>query len=174
MLSGRLQGQLMRWISLLLRPKRILEVGTFTGYGSLCLAEGLPPEGTLDTIEGNRELEYLIRKYIEQGQLEDRVCLHLGDALEIIPDLEGLFDLIYLDANKRDYRAYYDLCLPKLQNGGILLADNVLWGGKVIQPHPDIDTQLMQAFNDQVLADERVECLMLPIRDGLMMVRKIC
>ncbi len=174
MLSGRLQGQLLRWISLFMMPERILEVGTFTGYGALCLAEGLGENGILHTIEGNPELEYLIRKYIREAGLEEKIRLHLGDALQVIPELEEAFDLIYLDANKRDYEAYYDLCFPKLKVGGIILADNVLWGGKVVdEEQDDPDTRMMRAFNDRLRDDERVETLMLPIRDGILMARKI-
>jgi len=174
MLSGRLQGQLLRWISLLMKPERMLEVGTFTGYGAICLAEGLTENGILHTIEGNPELEYLIRKYVREAELEEKIRLHIGDALEIIPKLEEAFDLIYLDANKRDYERYYDLCLPKLKTGGLIIADNVLWGGKVVDTQKDDpDTRVMRAFNDRLRNDERVDTLMLPVRDGILVARRI-
>lgn len=172
MLSGPLQGRFLAMLSKLLRPRRILEVGTFTGYAALCLAEGLHPEGELHTIEGNPEILYLARQAFGDAGFQDRIHLHQGDALELIPQISGDFDLIFLDANKREYEAYYDLCISRLNPGGLLLADNVLWSGKVLEPEKDKDAALIDQFNRRVQSDERVESLLLPLRDGLLLVRK--
>ncbi len=173
MMSGRLQGQLLRLLSRLQRPQRILEIGTFTGYATICLAEGLQTKGVLHTIEANPELEYLIRKYLRKAKLEARVHLHIGRAEIIIPNLEGRFDFVFIDAGKQDYQRHYDLVIDRLRPGGLLLADNVLWSGKVIDPHnQDQDAETLKAFNDKIAADARVETLMLPLRDGLLIARK--
>jgi caffeoyl-CoA O-methyltransferase len=172
MISGPLQGQFLRFLSLLMQPKRILEIGTFTGYAALCLAEGLPEDGKLFTVEGNKEIAYLTRKYIRKAGLEEKVILHIGDAKSWIPGLEETFDLVFIDAGKNDYALYYDLVIPRLRPGGIILADNVLWSGKVVDKAEDPDTLAIQAFNDKVLNDPAVENLILPLRDGLMMIRK--
>jgi predicted O-methyltransferase YrrM len=172
MLSGPLQGQFLRMLSRMLRPQRILEVGTFTGYSALCLAEGLPPSGRLHTIEVNPELEYLIRKYVRLAGREQQIVLHLGDAAGVIPALEGPFDLAFLDAGKQDYRRHYELALPRLRSGGLLLADNVLWSGKVLEPPADADAESIRAFNTFVAEDERVEQVLLPVRDGLLLAQK--
>jgi len=173
MLSGPLQGRLLSLLSKMIRPKRILEVGTFTGYAALSLAEGLSDEGRLHTIEVNPELEYLIRKYIRKAGLENQITLHMGDAEEVIPQLEERFDLVFLDAGKRDYDRHYDLVIEKVNPGGLILADNVLWSGKVVDAEYDQDTHEIDAFNKKILADERVENLILPIRDGLQIARKL-
>lgn len=172
MLSGRLQGQFLRFISLMLRPERVLEVGTFTGYSALCLAAGLPEHGILHTIEANDELAPLIRNYFDRSPHAGRLTLHVGDAADLIPTLEGPFDLVLLDAGKLDYIQHYHMVLPLLQPGGILLADNVLWDGKVVQNEQDDTTRALRAFNELVHRDDRVENLLLPLRDGLMMARK--
>lgn len=173
MMSGPYQGQLLRFISLMLRPRRILEVGTFTGYSTLCLAEGLCDEGTVHTIEANEELAWIVRKYVALAGLESKVVLHLGDASEIIPGLKETFDLVFLDAGKLDYPTHYELSLAKMRPGGFLLADNVLWDGKVASGNEKDETAVaLRAFNDFVQQDERVENLLLPLRDGLMVVRK--
>jgi len=172
MLSGPLQGRLLSLISKLVRPKRILEIGTFTGYAALCLAEGLSEDGLLHTIEANRELEYLIRKYIKKAGLEQKIVLHLGGAEQVIPTLEEQFDLVFIDAGKQDYGLHYDLVIEKVNSGGLILADNVLWSGKVVHKKHDKDTRLIDAFNKKILADQRVENLTLPIRDGLLLARK--
>jgi len=172
MLSGPLQGQFLRMLSRMLRPQRILEVGTFTGYSALCLAEGLAEGGQLHTIEVNPELEYLIRKYIRLAGREQQIALHLGDAADIIPGLEGPFDLAFLDAGKQDYRLHYELILPVLRPGGLILADNVLWSGKVLEPAADADAESIRAFNTFVVEDERVEQVFLPVRDGLLLAQK--
>jgi len=173
MLSGEYQGQLLRLLSLMLRPRRILEIGTFTGYTALCLAQGLPDDGMLHTIEVNDELGWMIRKYAKQAQLDHKITLHLGDANTILPTLDEVFDLVFLDAGKLDYPAHYELALKKMHSGSILLADNVLWDGKVAAGNERDETaRSLRAFNALVHEDNRVENLLLPLRDGLMMVRK--
>ncbi|PHN03569.1 methyltransferase [Flavilitoribacter nigricans DSM 23189 = NBRC 102662] len=172
MISGHLQGQLLQLLSQIARPRHILEVGTFTGYATICLARGLAEGGRMDTIEVNAELAYIIRKYLKKAGLKDRVQLHIGDALEIIPRLPGNFDLIFLDAGKQHYQAYYDLLIDRMPSGGLLLADNVLWSGKVLHEKQDADTATLHQFNEMIQADERVDKLMLPLRDGLYVIRK--
>ncbi|MEM9824835.1 MAG: class I SAM-dependent methyltransferase [Bacteroidota bacterium] len=172
MISGPLQGQLLRLLSLMFQPQQVLEIGTFTAYATLCLAAGIPKGGALHTIEGNAELEYLIRKYIDKAKLNDTIHLHIGDAKTIVPTLDLQFDLAFIDAGKNDYALYYDLIFDKIKAGGIILADNVLWSGKVVQKGNDADTRVIDTFNKKVQADERVENLILPIRDGLSIIRK--
>jgi predicted O-methyltransferase YrrM len=172
MLSGPLQGRLLALLSRMLQPRKVLEVGTFTGYSALCLAEGLAPSGVLHTIEGNEELAYLIRRYIERAGWQDRIRLHLGDALAIIPTLGADFDLVFLDANKLEYRQYFALVADRIRPGGLLVADNVLWSGKVLEPPFDPDTAEIDTFNKMVQEDERFTTLMLPLRDGLLMAQR--
>jgi len=172
MLSGPLQGRLLTLLSQLLAPKRILEVGTFTGYSGLCLAKGLCEGGVLHTIEANDELAGVIQAFAQQAGLSRQIVLHIGDAAEIIPSLEETFDLIFLDGGKLDYLTHYELALPKLRAGGLLLADNVLWSGKVVLDAEDETAKALRAFNARVHADERVQNVLLPLRDGLMLVRK--
>jgi caffeoyl-CoA O-methyltransferase len=172
MLSGHLQGRFLSLITKLMQPKRILEIGTFTGYAALCMAEGLSEDGVLTTIEANDEMAFLIEKYVEKGGFAGKINPIFGNALEIIPTLTETFDLVFIDAGKRDYPAYYDLVLPKVKSGGLIIADNILWSGKVVEDKKDIDTTIIDGFNKMVLADKRVECLLLPIRDGLIMARK--
>lgn len=173
MLSGPYQGVLLRFISQMIRPRRILEIGAFTGYSSICLAEGLAPDGILHTIEVNDELAHLILYHVELAGLKNRIQLHLGDAAVVIPDLRENFDLIFLDAGKLDYNTHYELCLPKLNAGGFILIDNVLWDGKVAGGDIKDETAVaLRAFNDKIHHDDRVENLLLNLRDGLMIVRK--
>ncbi len=173
MLSGAYQGQLLRFLSLMLRPMRILEVGTFTGYTAICMAEGLAQGGMLHTIEANDELGWLIQKYIRQAGMEKKITLHLGDAAKVLPTLSEVFDLVFVDAGKLDYPVHYELALAKMRPGAFLLADNVLWDGKVAAGNEKDETaRALRAFNDFVHHDERVENLLLPFRDGLMVVRK--
>ncbi|MEL7251251.1 MAG: O-methyltransferase [Bacteroidota bacterium] len=172
MLSGPLQGRFLAMLSRLMQPQSILEVGTFTGYGAHCLAEGLVDTGTLHTIEGNPETVFLIRKHLQAAGLQDKVQLHQGDAKAIIPTIEGQFDLVFLDANKREYDQYLDLVADRIRPGGLLLADNVLWSGKVVSGERDQDTQMLDAFNKRVLSDERFVNLILPLRDGLLMAQR--
>ena len=173
MLSGHLQGRFLSLITKLMQPQRILEIGTFTGYAALCLAEGLAENGILTTIEANDELAFLIEKYVEKGSFQGKIKPIFGNALEIIPMLTDVFDLVFIDAGKRDYPAYYDLVFPKVRSGGLIIADNILWSGKVVEDKKDLDTAIIDQFNKKILADKRVECLLLPIRDGLMMARKL-
>ncbi len=172
MMSGHLQGRFFSLISKLKQPKAILEVGTFTGYASLCFAEGLALDGVLHTIEVNPELEYLIRKYIHKAGWQEKITLHIGDASSVIPQLDLKFDLAFIDAGKMDYRQHFDLVIEKMNPGGIILADNVLWSGKVIDQKYDKDTAEIKKFNDKIQDDYRVENLLLPIRDGIMMMVK--
>lgn len=174
MLSGALQGQFLQLLSQLLQPSTILEIGTFTGYASICLARGLSAKGHMHTIEANPELEYLIRKYLDKARLADRVALHIGDAMEVIPRLPGRFDLVFIDAGKQHYQAYYDLVVDRVNPGGLIIADNVLWSGKVATEArtKDADTQELHAFNLHLHKDPRVANLLLPIRDGLLVARK--
>ncbi|MEY3194910.1 MAG: hypothetical protein RIQ78_1007 [Bacteroidota bacterium] len=174
MQSGPYQGTLLRFISQMIQPDRVLEIGTFSGYATLCLAAGLTPQGLVHTIEVNDEMAWLINKYIQLADLQDKIILHLGDAARIVPDLDMLFDLVFLDAGKLDYLLHYELVLPKIRSGGFLLADNVLWDGKVA----DVDTKdetarALRDFNSFVHHDPRVENILLPIRDGLMLIRKV-
>ena len=172
MMSGPLQGQLLSIISAITQPKIALEIGTFTGYAALCLAKGLAPNGKLYTIEVKEELEYLIRKYIRQAELEEAVALFIGDAADIIPTLPTPFDLVFIDAGKRFYAEHYDLIIDKVRTGGVILVDNVLWSGKVTLAKHDKDTEIIHAFNEKVLKDDRVENVLLPIRDGINIIRK--
>lgn len=173
MLSSPFQGRLLAMLSRLIRPKRILEVGTFTGYSTICLAEGLKAEGKLITLEKNIELKYLIEQYLKEACIFDRVELNFGDALESIPQLADSFDLVFLDADKANYLTYYELILPKLHKGSLLIADNVLWYGKVLDENAkDKESRGIRSFNDFVSRDERVSSLLLPIEDGLMLVWK--
>ena len=173
MLSGRLQGKMLEMISKMLQPQAILEIGTYTGYSAICLARGLALGGKLDTIEINDELEAFIRHYLERSGLQDHIHLHIGDALELIRQQQGPYDLIFIDGDKREYPEYLNLCRPLLNPGGILLADNVLWDGKVLDKSSrDPHTQGIQRFNEMIRNDARMESIILPIRDGLMMARK--
>ncbi|CAN5918285.1 O-methyltransferase [soil metagenome] len=175
MLSGHLQGRVLAMISHLLRPRQILEIGTYTGYSALCLAEGLHPEGTLHTIDVNEELEDMVRGYFEQAGLSDRIRYYLGQALEVVPTIPETFDLVFIDADKANYGRYYDLVIDRVRPGGVILADNVLWSGKVVgEPGQKVgkDTQAILDFNRKVQEDERVENVLLPIRDGLMAIRR--
>ncbi len=174
MLSGFIEGRFLSHISRMLAPKRILEIGTFTAYSTLCMAEGLAPDGHIDTIEVNDELETLIHQHLSLSPYEDQITLHISDAKEILPTLQGPFDLIFIDADKREYIPYYNLCLPLLSERGIILADNTLWDGHIIDPaySKDKQTQAVRAFNTMVQEDTRVENLILPLRDGITLIRK--
>ena len=172
MMSGPLQGQLLSFISALVQPSIALEIGTFTGYAALCIAKGLAPTGQLYTIEVKEELEYLIRKYIEKAKKQDTIQLSIGDAADIIPTLPTPFDLVFIDAGKRFYAEHFDLVIDKVRSGGVILVDNVLWSGKVTLKKHDKDTEIIHAFNKKVLQDERVENVLLPIRDGINIIRK--
>jgi len=175
MLSGHLQGRLLAMFSHMIRPRQILEVGTYTGYSALCLAEGLQPGGTLHTIDKNEELEDRVRGYFAEAGLEDSVKFYIGNALEIIPTIDATFDLVFIDADKINNAAYYDLVIDRMATGGYIIADNVLWSGKVLEKYRkklDEDTAALLDFNRKVQEDVRVENILLPIRDGLMIARK--
>ena len=175
MLSDQLQGQFLTFISKMLRPERILEIGTFTGYSSLCLAEGLSTTGQLHTIEVNVEYEDRIREYFGQSPLGKQIILHIGDALQVVSTLDTTWDLVFIDADKEDYLSYYESVLPSVRKGGFILADNVLWNGKVVQEAAgnDRDTRAILAFNEHVQNDSRVRNLLLPFRDGIMIIEKL-
>lgn len=174
MLSGQVQGEFLKLLVELSGARRIIEIGSFTGYSSTCMALGLPEDGVIDALEINDELEDLMREGWRRAGVEKRIRLHLGDAQQILPTLEGPYDMVFMDANKRQYLAYYGLCLPLLRPGGLLVADDTLWDGKVYaDPLPtDAQTRGLVAFNDAVAEDRRVESVILPIRDGLTIVRK--
>ncbi|MBT8326497.1 MAG: O-methyltransferase [Bacteroidia bacterium] len=175
MLSGHLQGRVLSMISKMIQPKNILEIGTYTGYSALCLAEGLVEGGKLHTIDINEELETRIRAFLDQSEFKDKIELHIGNALDIIPSLNKSFDLVFIDADKENYLNYYNLLIELLPSGAILVADNVLWSGKVVnedQLNSDYETKCLDAFNKAVHKDARVENVLMPIRDGLMIIRK--
>jgi caffeoyl-CoA O-methyltransferase len=173
MLSGHLQGRFLSMISKLMRPKRVLEIGTFTGYSALCFTEGLADDGLLYALEANDELAYLIENNIKKSDFQEKIVLKIGNALEIIPTLNEVFDLVFIDAGKRDYPAYYDLVIDKVRSGGLIMADNILWSGKVVEEKKDLDTQILDGFNKKIMNDLRVENVLLPLRDGIMMAYKI-
>lgn len=174
MLSGHYQGRVLSMLSKLVNPKTILEIGTYTGYSALCLAEGLQKEGVLHTIDVNEELVDFQRKYFDKSDYGTQIQQHLGDALEIIPKLDTTFDLVFIDADKENYANYFHLVIDKLKPGGIILSDNVLWSGKVIEPlkKDDVSTEALIKYNKLLKDDARVETLLLPIRDGLTVSRK--
>ena len=174
MASGHIQGRLLKMLVTMIRPSLILEVGTFTGYATLCMAEGLPDEGAIHTVEIDDELEDFIRKGFEKSPYSDRISLHIGDALKLVPQLGLKFDMIFLDGEKREYPDYYSVLLDYLKPGGYMIADNTLWDGHVADKGYDTDpqTQAVKRFNDMVAADNRVEVAMIPIRDGLSIIRK--
>lgn len=172
MMSGPLQGAFLRLLSRLIQPVNALEIGTFSGYGALCLADGLRPGGVLHTLEANPELEPLIRKYIRLAGKEDAIRLYIGKAQELIPSLPSPFDLVFIDAGKQEYALYFDLVVDRVRPGGLILADNVLWGGKILDANSDMDTRIMRQFNEKMAADPRVETLMLPLRDGLSIMQR--
>ena len=173
MLSGHMQGRILSMFSHMLKPKRILEIGTYTGYSAICLAEGLAPEGKLITIDINEELEDNVRKYFAQSGFGDRIDFRIGNATTIIPGLQEKFDLVFIDADKENYSRYFDLVIDNVNLNGIILADNVLWSGKVLDEKPDKDTRAILDFNAKVSKDGRVESVLLPVRDGIMMLRKV-
>jgi caffeoyl-CoA O-methyltransferase len=173
MLSGHLQGRLLSMISHMIRPKTVLEIGTYTGYSAICLAEGLQPGGKLITLDINEELEEVVRKYFVEAGLEEVVDYRIGNALSVIPTLNTQFDLVFIDADKENYLRYYDLVIKKVNLGGYILADNVLWSGKVLNQKADKDTLAIKEFNERVQNDSRVENILLPVRDGITIIRKV-
>jgi len=173
MLSGHLQGRLLAMISHMVQPKIILEIGTYTGYSALCMAEGLRPDGKLITLDINEELEDRVREYFSQSGVGPRIDYRIGNALDIIPKLTERFDLVFIDADKENYPRYYDLVINRVNLNGFILADNVLRSGRVLDERPDKDTRAILEFNQKVHQDERVENLLLPVRDGIMVLRKV-
>lgn len=174
MCSGHLQGRLLKMFVRMIAPKAILELGTFTGYSALCLAEGIAPDGVVHTIEIDDELEDFIRAHFDASEYGSRIVLHIGDAEQIVPTLDTCFDLVFIDANKRDYVKYYEMAMQVLNPGGFIIADNTLWDGKVVSCTEKIDAQTagILAFNDHVAADDRVEVVIIPLRDGLTIIHK--
>lgn len=174
MLSGHMQGAFLSMISQMLRPKTILEIGTYTGYSAIALAKGLQENGKLYTLEFNEEHEIMAKSYFEKAGLTENIEFILGDATKIIPTLKNEWDLVFIDADKNNYGLYYDLIIDNVPSGGIIIADNVLWSGKVLMDDSklDEDTKAIKAFNKKVMDDERVENMILPFRDGLSLIRK--
>ena len=174
MASGHIQGRLLKMLVSMVKPKLVLEVGTFTGYATLCIAEGLEADGMVHTVEIDDELEDFITKEFEKSPFRNRICLHIGDALKVVPELGITFDMIFLDGEKREYPDYYTVLLDWLRPGGYMIADNTLWDGHVVDSAYDSDPQTVaiRIFNDMVAADTRVEVAMVPIRDGLTIIRR--
>jgi len=174
MVSGHLQGEILTMISNMIAPEKILEIGTFTGYSAICLARGLKKNGCLDTIEINDELEDFILSYFKKAGVEKQINLHIGNALDLVKELPGPYDLVFIDGDKREYSAYYNLVFEKVRPGGFIIADNVLWGGKVTDPEYKNDpfTKGIMEFNELVHKDSRVANVIFPVRDGLMMLMK--
>ena len=173
MLSGHFQGRVLSMLSKLIRPLHILEIGTYTGYATLCLCEGLQQNGSIDTIDINEELEFIQKKYFDLSVWKNQIQQHIGDAITIIPTLEKKYDLVFIDADKENYLNYFDLIVPMMNAGGIILSDNVLWSGKVLEtPDPrDLSTNVLLEYNKKINQDPRVETVLLPIRDGLTVSR---
>lgn len=172
MVSGHVQGRFLSMISKLIQPMHVLEIGTFTGYSALCLSEGLKQGGTVYTMDVNEELETMVRSFIDKAGATEKVKYLIGNAVEIIPTMNVMFDLVFIDADKENYPRYYDLVFDKVRSGGVILADNVLWSGKVVEENRDEETKALVAFSDKVQRDDRVENILLSIRDGAMMIRK--
>lgn len=174
MLSGHYQGRVLSLLSHMIQPKRILEIGTYTGYSALCLAEGLQEDGLLITIDVNEELEEMVNSFIEKSGMRNQIINRVGDALDIIPTLEEEFDLVFIDADKMNYINYYNCVFDKVKKGGYIISDNVLWSGKVLGEYDQLDksTQLLMDYNQLIHEDDRVQEVLLPIRDGIMIARK--
>ena len=175
MLSGHFQGRVLSMLSHMIKPNRILEIGTYTGYSALCLAEGLTENGKLITIDINEELEDITREYIQKAKMENVIDYVIGNAMEIIPTLSEEFDIVFIDADKSNYCNYYKLVFDKVKKGGYIIADNVLWSGKVLEEYNllDADTKVIVDYNRMIHDDSRVQEVLLPIRDGLMIARKL-
>lgn len=175
MASGHLQGRMLKMFVRMIRPRQVLEIGTYSGYSALCMAEGLPEGGMLHTIEINDEQEEFTRPWLEGSPYGDKIKFYIGDALQLVPALDLKFDLVFIDGDKRKYLDYYEMVLPRLSEGGYILADNTLWDGHVLEEHPhasDLQTLRIKEFNDTVARDRRVEKVILPLRDGLTIIRK--
>jgi predicted O-methyltransferase YrrM len=172
MLSGHMQGNFLILLSKMIQPQNILEVGTYTGYSAICLAQGLKTNGKLYTIDINEELEKMVRGYFKEAGLEKNIEYKIGNATAIIPEINETFDIVFIDADKKNYGTYYDLVFDKVKKGGYIIADNVLWSGKVLDEKKDSDTLAIDTFNKKVHNDSRIEHMLLPLRDGLMIIRK--
>lgn len=173
MLSGHLQGRMLSMFSHMVQPQNILEIGTYTGYSALCMAEGLKDGGQLITIDINVELEDFTRSFFDQSDYKDQIDFRIGNALDIVPTLDQKFDLVFIDADKDNYINYYEMVIEQLSDRGYIIFDNVLWSGKVLENHNDPDTQTLQKLNKLIQEDERVENVLMPIRDGLMVCRRV-
>lgn len=175
MVSGHLQGKILKMICRMIQPQYVLEIGTFTGYSAISMAAGMKSGSELHTFEINDELEDFTRSFLEQSEHKEKIFFHIGDALELVPVMDKLFDLVFIDGDKRNYIEYYDCVFPKVKKGGLILADNTLWDGKVIENVANSDTQTkgILAFNNKIAADSRVEKVILPLRDGLTMILKL-
>jgi len=173
MLSGHPQGLILKMFAKIIRPKIILEIGTYTGYSAICLASGLANDGILHTIDNNEELHSRARYFFNEAGFKNKIIQHLGDAEGIIQSLNLQFDLVFIDADKKNYSLYFDLIINKLKTGGVIIADNVLWSGRVTEQDKDSDTTAIDLFNKKILHDDRVEVVIMPIRDGISVIRKI-
>lgn len=174
MISGHYQGRILSLISKIISPKKILEIGTYTGYSAICLCEGMDKDGILHTIDNNKELVKIQNKYFKKANLKDKIVQHSGDAKNIIPSIDEEFDIVFIDADKESYPEYYDLIINKVRSGGIIIADNILWSGKILEKveKDDQATKSIIEFNNKIIEDDRVKNIILPIRDGLNIVRK--
>jgi len=174
MISGHYQGRILSLISKIISPKKILEIGTYTGYSAICLCEGMDKDGILHTIDNNKELVEIQNKYFKKANLKDKIIQHSGDAKNIIPSIDEEFDIVFIDADKESYPEYYDLIINKVRSGGIIIADNILWSGKILEKveKDDQATKSIIEFNNKIIEDNRVKNIILPIRDGLNIVRK--
>lgn len=173
MLSGHYQGRVLSFLSKIIFPSRILEIGTFTGYATICLSEGLADNGIIHTIDVNEELEERVQQYFDSSRFSSKIKYHIGDAITIIPQLEEVFDMVFIDADKKSNDVYYDLVFGKVRQGGLIIVDNVLWSGKITAGAHDKDTENIRRFNEKVTNDPRTEKLILPVRDGLFIIRKL-
>ena len=172
MLSGHYQGRMLSMMSKMIAPKRILEIGTFTGYATLCLAEGLTPDGIIYTLDINAELEEMVKAHFAMSPLANQIKYTLGDAQESLKEITDTFDLVFIDADKKNNGTYYDLIFDQVRSGGLIIVDNVLWSGKIVNNAQDRGTKNITSFNDKINEDQRVEKLILPVRDGLFVIRK--
>ena len=174
MISGHYQGRILSLISKIISPKKILEIGTYTGYSAICLCEGMDKDGILHTIDNNKELVKIQNKYFKKANLTNKIVQHFGDAKNIIPSIDEEFDIVFIDADKESYPEYYDLIINKVRSGGIIIADNILWSGKILEKveKDDQATKSIIEFNNKIIEDDRVKNIVLPIRDGLNIVRK--
>jgi len=173
MIAGHLQGAFLSMMSMMIQPKQILEVGTFTGYSAICLCSGLQENGMLHTIDINEELQSMQKQYFEEAGVSKKITTYVGNALNIIPAIDATFDLVFLDADKINYANYYDMVFDKVRKGGYIVADNVLWSGKILDEQKDKDTAALDSYNKKIQADERMQNILLPIRDGIMIARKM-